>query len=84
MNKLHSLEAATEVRVVRIGNPQGVILPKDVLTQLGIAQRDMTDLIAKDGGVFVRRQDVGFADQMAAAGELSTDELADRFRVHIT
>ncbi|WP_294284664.1 AbrB/MazE/SpoVT family DNA-binding domain-containing protein [uncultured Sphingomonas sp.] len=70
MNKLSSPKAATEVRVIKIGNSQGVILPKDVLAQLGVAQGDTVDVIAKDGGVFLRKQDIGFADQMAAAREV--------------
>ena len=70
MNKLSSLKTATEVRVIKIGNSKGVILPKDVLAQLGVAQGDTVDVIAKDGGVFLRKQDIGFADQMAAAREV--------------
>lgn len=70
MNKRSSLKAAAEVRVIKIGNSQGVILPKDVLAQLGVAQGDTVDVIAKDGGVFLRKQDIGFADQMAAAREV--------------
>lgn len=70
MNKPSSVKAATEVRVIKIGNSQGVILPKDVLAQLAVEQGDTIDLIAKDGGVFLRKQDVGFADQMAAAREV--------------
>jgi putative addiction module antidote len=70
MNKPADIKAAQEVRIIKIGNSQGVILPKEVLAKLGVTQGDVLDIVSKPDGLFIRKHDAGFAEQMAAAREV--------------
>jgi putative addiction module antidote len=70
MNKSADITAAKSLRIIKIGNSQGVILPKEVLAKLGVGQGDVLDLVIKPDGLFVRKHDAGFAEQMAAAREV--------------
>lgn len=59
------------VKLIKVGNSVGVVLPKDVLARLGVSLGDVVDLVDDpEGGVRVRRHDAGFAEQMAAAREV--------------
>lgn len=56
------------LKVIKIGNSQGVILPREVLTKLGVELGDSLDLVDDpEGGLQLRRHDHGFASQMEAA-----------------
>jgi putative addiction module antidote len=70
MNKPADIKTAQEVRIIKIGNSQGVILPKEVLAKLGVTQGDVLDIVSKPDGLFIRKHDAGFAEQMAAAREV--------------
>lgn len=70
MNKSVDIKPAQQLRIIKIGNSQGVILPKEVLAKLGVEQGDVIDLVTKPDGLFVRKHDAGFAEQMAAAREV--------------
>ena len=59
------------LKIIKVGNSFGVVLPKEVLAKLGVAQGDLIDLIDDpEGGVRVRRHDGGFAEQMQAARDV--------------
>lgn len=70
MNKPADIKAAQHLRVIKIGNSQGVILPKEVLAKLGVGQGDVLDVVTRPDGLFVRKHDAGFAEQMAAARDV--------------
>lgn len=70
MNKPVDIEPAQQLRIIKIGNSQGVILTKAMLAKLGVAQGDLIDVVTKPDGLFVRKHDAGFAEQMAAARDV--------------
>jgi len=70
MNKPVDIEPAEQLRIIKIGNSQGVILTKAMLAKLGVAQGDAIDVVTKPDGLFVRKHDAGFAEQMAAARDV--------------
>jgi putative addiction module antidote len=52
------------VKVTSIGNSLGVILPREVLAQLGVERGDQLHVIATPGGVELSTFDPQFAEQM--------------------
>ncbi|MGP7796459.1 AbrB/MazE/SpoVT family DNA-binding domain-containing protein [Sphingomonas sp. CLY1604] len=70
MNKPADIKPAQELRVIKIGNSQGVILSKDLLAKLGVEQGGTIDVVAKPDGLFLRKHDAGFAEQMAVARDV--------------
>ena len=67
MNAPVPIKLPHALKVVKIGNSSGVILPKDVLTKLGVGLGDLVDLVDGPDGLSFKRHDTGFAAQMAAA-----------------
>ena len=64
------------LKIRKIGNSLGVILPKEVLANLGVQEGDevqVSDLAA--GSVHLRRVDDDFAEQVRAA-----EKIMDRYR----
>jgi putative addiction module antidote len=62
--KLHAL------KLVKVGNSTGVILPKEVLSKLGVEAGDTLSASFDDAGMTITRSDDGFEAQMAAAREV--------------
>jgi len=62
------LKPPRALKVIKVGNSLGVILPKEILAKLGVDIGDALDLVDDpEGGFQVRRHDAGFASQMEAA-----------------
>ena len=61
-----------ELKLVKIGNSVGVILPKPVLAKLGVTVGDTVSVVDTPDGLELRVRDDGFAEQMAAAREVMT------------
>jgi len=59
-----------ELKLIKIGNSVGVILPKAVLAKLGVAPGDTVSVVDTPDGLELRARDDGFAEQMAAAREV--------------
>ena len=55
------------VTVRRIGNSEGVILPKEVLERLNLKAGDQLELVEKAGLVTLQPVDETFESQMASA-----------------
>jgi putative addiction module antidote len=55
------------LKLIRIGNSAGVILPKEMMAKLGIDIGDSLDVAEVPGGVQLQRHDEGFAAQMEVA-----------------
>jgi putative addiction module antidote len=55
------------LKLIKIGNSAGVILPKEVMARLGIELGDSLDIVDVPGGVQLQRHDDGFAAQMEVA-----------------
>jgi len=67
-------------KLIAIGNSTGVILPKDLLARLRVAQGDVVSLSEIPGGVQLRSFDPDFEEQMAAAERIMRD---DRDILHV-
>jgi putative addiction module antidote len=55
------------LKLIKVGNSVGVILPKQVLDKLGVELGDQLDLIEGVEGLQLQRHDEGFAAQMEVA-----------------
>ncbi len=58
------------LKIVKIGNSSGVVLPKELLDQLGVAQGDRVTTVKTDQGVEIRPYEADFEEQMKAAREV--------------
>lgn len=58
------------LKLVKIGNSTGVVLPKELLARLRVGQGDMISAIDIEGGIELRPLDDDFEAQMAAAREV--------------
>lgn len=60
-------KTAKKLKLIKIGNSMGVILPKEVLAKLGVEAGDSLDLSDTPEGIHIQRHDEGFAEQMEVA-----------------
>ena len=60
----------TTVKITRIGNSAGIILPKELLAQLGAQVGEMLSVITTPGGIELRAEEPDFEAQMAVAREV--------------
>ena len=58
------------LKLIPIGNSTGVILPKELLRQLGAQEGDTVFPLRTANGVELRRVDPEFAEQMLRAREI--------------
>jgi putative addiction module antidote len=58
------------LKLVKIGNSTGVVLPKELLARLGAEQGDVVSAFDTDRGIELRPMDDDFESQMAAAREV--------------
>jgi putative addiction module antidote len=59
-----------ELKLIKVGNSVGVILPKRVLAKLGVTVGDSVSVVDTPEGLELRVRDDRFAEQMAAAREV--------------
>ncbi|OJU06528.1 MAG: AbrB family transcriptional regulator [Rhizobium sp. 63-7] len=55
------------VTIRKIGNSEGVIIPKEILDRLGLKAGDTLDLTAENGGLHLRPVEEDFNRQLEAA-----------------
>ncbi|HEX8445703.1 MAG TPA: AbrB/MazE/SpoVT family DNA-binding domain-containing protein [Sphingomonas sp.] len=58
------------VKLVAVGNSTGVILPKEVLAKLQVAQGDTLSVTATQDAIELRRHEADFEEQMEVAREV--------------
>lgn len=58
------------LKLIKIGNSTGVILPKEVLARLRVEQGDSLSIVETQSGVEMRAADPEFDEQMQAAREV--------------
>ncbi len=58
------------LKLTKIGNSTGLILPKEILTRLGVGVGDSLTVTDTPEGIRLTVSDDGFADQMQAAREV--------------
>lgn len=46
---------AIHLNIRRVGNSQGIVIPKPILTQLGLSSDDGVDMIIEDDALVLRR-----------------------------
>lgn len=76
MSELKKVEEteATVLQIRKIGNSLGLILPKELLAQLGFSEGDKLDIVRQpEGGLKLQRHDDLHARSMAIARELMKD-----------
>ncbi|MBV2186193.1 MAG: AbrB/MazE/SpoVT family DNA-binding domain-containing protein [Rhizobium sp.] len=57
------------VIIRKIGNSEGIIIPKEILDRLGLKAGDKLDVEETDGGIRLTPEPADLAEQMAAARE---------------
>ncbi|WP_448663299.1 AbrB/MazE/SpoVT family DNA-binding domain-containing protein [Sphingomonas sp. CJ20] len=62
------------LKIIRIGNSAGVILPKEVLARLRVDLGDELFLTEGQGSVVLRASDPDFAEAMQAAEEIMRED----------
>lgn len=58
------------LKLIKIGNSTGVILPKDVLARLRVELGEEVSITNTPEGIELRRHDVGFEEQMKVARDV--------------
>jgi putative addiction module antidote len=58
------------IKITKVGNSAAIILPKELLAQLGASQGDMLRVTETEKGLELRLQDDDFEAQMAVAREV--------------
>ena len=64
------------LKLISIGNSTGVIIPKDMLQQLGVEEGDTLFPVRTPNGIELRRVDPEFAEQMRMAREVMRKDRA--------
>ena len=62
------------LKLIKIGNSTGVILPKDVLARLRVGQGDEVFLSEAPGGFTLSAHNADFAEAMAAAEDIMRED----------
>lgn len=62
------------LKLIRIGNSTGVILPKEVLARLRVEQGDSLFLTESPGGYSLSANDADFAEAMTAAEDIMRED----------
>ncbi|WNJ91841.1 AbrB/MazE/SpoVT family DNA-binding domain-containing protein [Bosea sp. 685] len=67
-------DGATVLQIRKIGNSLGLILPKELLAQLGFSEGDQLEVVRQpEGGVKLQRHDDQHARAMAIARQVMKD-----------
>lgn len=64
----------TPLKITRIGNSAGVILPKELLARLRVGPGDMLYLTEAPDGVRITATDPGFEQKMALAEQIMRED----------
>ncbi len=62
------------LKIIKIGNSAGVILPKEILARLRVELGDELFLTEGQGSVTLRAADVDFAEAMQSAEEIMRED----------
>jgi putative addiction module antidote len=64
------------LKLIPIGNSTGMIIPKEMLQQLGVREGDTLFPVRTPNGIELRRVDPEFAEQMLVAREIMRKDRA--------
>ncbi len=62
------------LKIRKIGNSLGLVLPKEVVARLKVGEGDMVYLTDAQDGYRITPMDAGFAEQMAAAEDIMRED----------
>lgn len=74
MNKITSIPAGHALKLVKIGNSTGVILPKELLEKLRVSQGDTVFLSEAPDGVRLTVTDPDFQKKMEVAEKVMRED----------
>lgn len=60
------------LKITKIGNSAGIILPRELLAHLGAEIGETLSIVSTPGGIELRTEEPDFDAQMAAAREVMT------------
>ncbi len=60
----------TTLKITKIGNSAGIILPREMLSHLGAEIGETLSVVTTPGGIELRAEEPGFEAQMAAARDV--------------
>lgn len=63
----YNIDMNMPLKVIKVGNSSGVILPKEVLAHLKVEQGDRLSLVRTSDGITLRAADEDFDQQMRIA-----------------
>ena len=58
------------LKITKIGNSAGIILPREMLSHLGAEIGETLSVVTTPGGIELRAEEPGFEAQMAAARDV--------------
>lgn len=70
MNKPRLVSRTKALKLIAIGNSTGLVLPKEVLARLQVAQGDSLSLTETEDGLQISRHDPEFDQALAVAREV--------------
>lgn len=70
MNFRYNARMNTQLKITKIGNSAGVVLPKDLLVHLGAQAGDTLSVVTTPNGIEIRAEEPDFEAQMKAAREV--------------
>ncbi len=70
MQRCYNARMNTPLKLTKIGNSTGVILPKELLARLGAKAGDYLSIASTDGGIEITPHRADFETQMAAARDV--------------
>ena len=62
------------LKIRKVGNSLGLVLPKEVVARLKVAEGDSVYLADSQDGYRITPMDAGFAEQMAAAEDIMRED----------
>ncbi len=65
----------TKVKLIKVGNSTGIVIPRDVLARMRVSQGDELHFVEKAHGEFViGKYDPAFAEAMALSEEIMHED----------
>ncbi len=74
MNKQASFSAGRELKLIKIGNSTGVVLPKELLEKLRVSQGDSVYVTEAPDGVRLSTTDAAFQRKMDVAERIMRED----------
>jgi putative addiction module antidote len=67
---MRGVDMATAVKITTVGNSVGIVLPKEILSQLNVEKGDTLFVTKTQGGLYLTPYEDEFATQMEVARQV--------------